>query len=678
MYNIDKKEIIRTFKLFYTGGSSMKKIRNILAMLMVFVMLVAVMPMNVFADGETAGPANNENTPEVTEIKEVEITATNAEELKAGNNITNPTFAVKDDKATVTLVKWYKGAEVAGEKFEEGSYTYTFTIAPKGKNAKFADNLTVTLNGAAVTATEVAGEKVYKSPALEAKKATTTGDDTDQDKLAKAKEEAKATVNALKNLTPEEKKGFTDRIDAVTEIDKINPIVEEANKKAAENKKALDEAIDKAKKEIENDKTLTEEQKKAAIEAIDKAKTPEEVKKAVEDAKKPKPTPVTTVKVVTIGNGTASVDNEYATKGQTVKVTATPYSGYAVARVYLEYNGITKNINTYYNGYYYDGRYYGRYNDYNKYLYVYENSSYYLRKYDSYREFLRHEYPSHYRYYEDYDYWTDRYDYDWYDRYDNYYYKYLDDFRRKYSDIYDNYEEYLRAIHPNHYYNYRYLDRYDYRYHNYRYGYNTSDTFDMPASNVTVYVEFTDAYPYYYDDYYYYRSRRDRKAEEAKAKAEAAKKEEEEAKAKAEAEKQPQIYENKAVISIGSNVLDKVSKNVHTVHEMDTPAYVNGGRVMLPLRYVAEALGLQVSWVPETKTVIIWDLTQRVEIPVKSNRIIVNGITYTSDVKPEIKSSRTMLPIANIARALGLVDGSDIYWDQYNKQVTLTRKVLSK
>ena len=388
--------------------------------------------------------------------------------------------------------------------------------------------------------------------------------------------------------------------------------------------------------------------------------------------------PAKTVNVVTIGNGTASVDNEYATKGQTVKVTATPYSGYAVARVYLKYNDITKNINTYYNGYYYDGRYYGRYNDYNKYLYVYENSSYYLRKYDSYREFLRHEYPSHYRYYEDYDYWTDRYDYDWYDRYDNYYYKYLDDYKRKYSDIYDNYEEYLRAKYPNHYYNYRYLDRYDYRYHNYRYGYNTSDTFDMPASDVTVYVEFTDAYPYYYDDYYYYRSRRDKEAEEAKAKKEAAKKEEEEAKAKAEAEKLPQVYENKAVIAIGSNVLDKVSKNVHTVHQMDTPAYVKNGRVMLPLRYVAEALGLQVSWVPETKTVIIWDLTQRVEIPVKSNRIIVNGITYTSDVKPEIKSERTMLPIANIARALGLIDGSDIIWDQYNKQVTLTRKVLSK
>lgn len=518
--------------------------------------------------------------------------------------------------------------------------------------------------------------------------AAVTEANTKEEAAKKVRDAAKKEIEDLADLSKDKKDAAIAKIDTATTEDAVTAAVTAAKQQAEEDAKKAEElkkAKDEAKKKVDADEYLSKDQKDEAKKKIDAAKDQDALKKVIEETnklsgeekdKQVKPTPVKTVKVVTIGNGTASVDNECATKGQSVTVTAKPYSGYAVARVYLEYNGITKNINTYYNGYYYDGRYYGRYNDYNKYLYVYENSSYYLRKYDSYREFLRHEYPSHYRYYEDYDYWTDRYDYDWYDRYDNYYYKYLDDFRRKYSDIYDNYEEYLRAIHPNHYYNYRYLDRYDYRYHNYRYGYNTSDTFDMPASNVTVYVEFIDwsYYGYYYDDYYYYRSRRDKEAE---AKKEAAKKEEE-AKAKAEAEKLPQVYENKAVIAIGSNVLDKVSKNVHTVHQMDTPAYVKDGRVMLPLRYVAEALGLQVSWVPETKTVIIWDLTQRVEIPVKSNRIIVNGITYTSDVKPEIKSSRTMLPIANIARALGLIDGSDIIWDQYNKQVTLTRKVLSK
>lgn len=620
----------------------MKKIRNILSLALVFIMLIGLMPMNVFASNPPAGTE--------TTTHNITIVAKNGSVIASVNGV-SVTEAKENDQVTL--------AATADNGYEFDSFTVT------GET-----DVTVTNGIFTMPAADVTVKATFKKT------------------LDTVKKEAKEAVDNLPNLSKEEKDGFKNEIDKLDSVEAVNAKLGEATTKSTENakakadaeKKALEDVKKAAKAEVDKLEKLSQEDKDKFKKDIDDAADKAGVDKALEAAKAKanptKPTPVTTVKVVTIGNGSASVDNEYATKGQTVKVTATPYSGYAVARVYLEYNGITKNINTYYNGYYYDGRYYGRYNDYNKYLYVYENSSYYLRKYDSYREFLRHEYPSHYRYYEDYDYWTDRYDYDWYDRYDNYYYKYLDDFRRKYSDIYDNYEEYLRAIHPNHYYNYRYLDRYDYRYHNYRYGYNTSDTFDMPASNVTVYVEFIDwsYYGYYYDDYYYYRSRRDKEAE---AKKEAAKKEEE-AKAKAEAAKQPQIYENKAVISIGSNVLDKVSKNVHTVHQMDTPAYVNNGRVMLPLRYVAEALGLQVSWVPETKTVIIWDLTQRVEIPVKSNRIIVNGITYTSDVKPEIKSSRTMLPIANIARALGLIDGSDIIWDQYNKQVTLTRKVLSK
>ena len=203
----------------------------------------------------------------------------------------------------------------------------------------------------------------------------------------------------------------------------------------------------------------------------------------------------------------------------------------------------------------------------------------------------------------------------------------------------------------------------------------------MPASDVTVYVEFTDwaYYGYYYDgryfdDYYYYRYHRNKKDNYY----ERQKKAEEKAEEEKVVEKTPQVFEASATINVGSNVFTKVNKNVTTTHQMDVAAYVKNGRVMLPLRYVAEALGLQVSWVPETKTVIIWDLTQRVEIPIKSNKIIVNGVTYTSDVKPEIKNSRTMLPIANVARALGLIDGSDIIWDPVMKQVKLTRRVLSK
>lgn len=93
------------------------------------------------------------------------------------------------------------------------------------------------------------------------------------------------------------------------------------------------------------------------------------------------------------------------------------------------------------------------------------------------------------------------------------------------------------------------------------------------------------------------------------------------------------------------------------------------------IRFVAEALGMGVTWDKNTRTVIIEDLLFRVEIPIDTNKIIVNGETYISDVKPEIVDGRTIMPVANIARALVLKDGQDIFWDNATKQVTIIRTI---
>ncbi len=136
--------------------------------------------------------------------------------------------------------------------------------------------------------------------------------------------------------------------------------------------------------------------------------------------------------------------------------------------------------------------------------------------------------------------------------------------------------------------------------------------------------------------------------------------------------------ESKVLITIGSEILDKVDNGVRTLKAMDTKPYIKGGRTMLPLRYVSEALGYKVAWLSESRTAVIMDIGLRVEMPVDSNFIIVNGVKYTSDVKPEMRNNRIMLPIANIARALGLKDGKDILWDEVNRQVTLIRNFNMK
>ncbi len=131
-----------------------------------------------------------------------------------------------------------------------------------------------------------------------------------------------------------------------------------------------------------------------------------------------------------------------------------------------------------------------------------------------------------------------------------------------------------------------------------------------------------------------------------------------------------------AVLFIKDSILQKSVNGVVSQVRMDIAPFIYQSRTMLPIRFVAESLGFMVSWDAKTKTVYLSDKENIIQIPVETNNIIVNGNTFVSDVKPMIKNNRTMLPVANVARALGLEDGKDILWDAAKAMVTLRRNVL--
>ena len=131
----------------------------------------------------------------------------------------------------------------------------------------------------------------------------------------------------------------------------------------------------------------------------------------------------------------------------------------------------------------------------------------------------------------------------------------------------------------------------------------------------------------------------------------------------------------KSTVIIGSTKLIKNINGVETDVTMDVAPFVKDNRTMLPLRYIAEALGFKVDWDRATRTVTLTDKEFKVQIPVETNKIIVNGSTYYSDANPVLRNNRTMLPVANIARALGLKDGTDILWDANTRVATITRLV---
>lgn len=131
-----------------------------------------------------------------------------------------------------------------------------------------------------------------------------------------------------------------------------------------------------------------------------------------------------------------------------------------------------------------------------------------------------------------------------------------------------------------------------------------------------------------------------------------------------------------AILFINDSIMQKSINGVVSQVRMDIAPFIYQARTMLPIRYVAESLGFMVTWDANTRTVYLVDKENIVQIPVDTNNIIVNGKAFVSDVKPMIKNNRTMLPVANVARALGLQDGKDILWDAAMKFVTLRRNVL--
>ena len=141
------------------------------------------------------------------------------------------------------------------------------------------------------------------------------------------------------------------------------------------------------------------------------------------------------------------------------------------------------------------------------------------------------------------------------------------------------------------------------------------------------------------------------------------------------AERAKKVSRLEVRLVIGSKVLRKSIDGIEERTMMDIAPFIEHDRTMLPIRFVAEALGFNVQWDNENRTVILIDKENVVKIPVDTNKIIVNGKVYESDVKPVIRNDRTMLPIANIARALGLKDGKDIFWNGNTREVLITREV---
>jgi len=124
--------------------------------------------------------------------------------------------------------------------------------------------------------------------------------------------------------------------------------------------------------------------------------------------------------------------------------------------------------------------------------------------------------------------------------------------------------------------------------------------------------------------------------------------------------------------TIGSTDYTVVEAAEAVEYTMDVAPYIKDGRTFLPLRYVANALGVDddnIIWDPVARAVTVFKGDRIAQVTIGSKTMLVNGVTVNMDVAPEITDGRTMLPIRWMAQALG----ASIDWDAATRTVTVAQ-----
>lgn len=125
----------------------------------------------------------------------------------------------------------------------------------------------------------------------------------------------------------------------------------------------------------------------------------------------------------------------------------------------------------------------------------------------------------------------------------------------------------------------------------------------------------------------------------------------------------------------GNNVAFIIGLNKYFVNDqlpgvnMDVAPFIQDGRTFVPVRYLANALGVtddNIKWDSVAKQVYLKLNNTTVTLVIGQASIITNGQTKAIDVAPVIQNDRTFLPARYVAEALV----NTVDWDSVNKIVT--------
>ncbi|MGB5822675.1 MAG: copper amine oxidase N-terminal domain-containing protein [Proteocatella sp.] len=124
--------------------------------------------------------------------------------------------------------------------------------------------------------------------------------------------------------------------------------------------------------------------------------------------------------------------------------------------------------------------------------------------------------------------------------------------------------------------------------------------------------------------------------------------------------------------TMATTTMFKIGSKEYTVNGATMTAneapYVAGkGYTMLPVRALAESLGLKADWNSATKTASFSNASKVASVVIGADTMYVNGTPFKLSAKAEIKNGSTFIELRSLAAAFG----AELQWDAATKMVTV-------